>query len=389
MTERKAAPKRKQKANKEGEPRNRRADGSRTGSGARKPKSTVKSKSVKPTGAAKTKPKKAENNRPQGSAEGKRKRQQAKRKRRFDLVVADLKERSSVAELASLTRWSSGLMGSGWHNSKITSSLIFLLTVGTLFLIFTEPRCFVYADNVSFQNLNYLYPEEIYPELGIDGWSVFWIDPEEVKAAVLAHSYVADAEVSVSFPSHINIAIKEEQPTALWVTDAGPYWVLDDGSALPVRTTVTGRLLQILDGKQDAALADATESYLVNTDAIRVASLETSEREPTVIGAENLAILNGDAVDEAAAEITSIDERILASALRLAERYPGLQQITYSRGYGLNFSLPQRSEWIYWGDGNHFSQKLENMAAIHLAIAKSESSASLIDLRSPEKPYFR
>lgn len=384
MAERRKATTRKSAANKGNKLRSSRAGGTRKKDG------TAQTKSLKPKSAAKPKPKKAEQNRPQGSAEGKRKRQQAKRKRHFDSVMADFRERSNIDSLAPLTRWSTGLMGSRWHGSKITSSLIFLLTVGTLFLIFTEPRCFVYADNVSFQNLNYLYPEELYPELGIDGWSVFWIDPDDVKAAVVQHGYVADAEVSVRFPSRIEIAVTEEEPTALWVTDAGHRWVLEDGTALPVRTATTSNLLQILDGQQDAALADATKSYLVNTDAIRVAANETSALEPTVIGADQLALSNNSVSNtDVGDNPASMDQGVLASALLLADRYPGLRQITYSRGVGLNFTLPQRSEWIYWGDGNNFSQKLENMAAIHLAIAKSEASASVIDLRSPEKPYYR
>lgn len=324
---------------------------------------------------------KAEQNRPQGSPEGRRKREQAKRKQRFDSVMADFKERTNIESLEPLTRVPNTLIGSGWHTSKITSTLLLFLAIATLYFIFTEPRFFVYADDVTFQNLNYLYPEELYPELEVDGWSIFWVRPDQVRQAVIEHSYVANADVSVELPARIRIAVEEEEPAALWVTDAGRHWVLEDGTALPVRTTQSSDLVQILDGQQDAAMADAEESFLVNTSSLAADGSDSSSREPTVIGAENLAA--------PASSLTNIDKRILYSALQLSERYPGLNQITYNRGYGLNFTLPQRSEWIYWGDGNNFSQKLENMAAIHHAIAKNEASASIIDLRSPEKPYYR
>lgn len=333
---------------------------------------------------AKSSPK-AEQNRPQGSPEGKRKRQQAKRKRHFDSVMADFKERTNIESLEPLTRVPTTIIGSGWHPSKITSVLLLFLAVGTLYLIFTEPRFFVYADDVTFQNLNYLYPEELYPELEIDGWSVFWIRPDQVRQAVAEHSYVSDATVSVRFPAQIMISVEEEEPAALWVTDAGQHWVLADGTALPVRTSARSNLVQILDGKQDAALADAEQSFLVNPSIQSALLVESSSREPVVVGVENLAT----AALPNPERRRSIDKDILASALELVERYPELSQITYNRGFGLNFMIPQRPEWIYWGDGNNFAQKLENMAAIHHAIAKNEVSASIIDLRSPEKPYYR
>lgn len=347
-------------------------------------KSTKKSvaASTKSTREQKKSVPQAEQNRPQGAPEGKRKRQQAKRKRHFDSVMADFKARTNIESLKPLARVPVTVIGSGWHPSKITSMLLLFLAISTLFLIFTEPRFFVYADDVTFQNLNYLYPEELYPELEIDGWSIFWIRPEAVREAVTGHSYVSDATVSVRFPSQIMISVKEEEPTALWVTDSGQYWVLTDGTALPVRTSARGNLVQIVDGKQDAALADAGESFLVNTSIQNALDLGASKLEPVVIGAEALAAPKTE-------WRRNFDRDILKSALELVDRYPELNQITYNRGFGLNFVLPQRSEWIYWGDGNNFEQKLENMAAIHHAIAKNEVSASVIDLRSPEKPYYR
>ena len=360
---------------------------SKTSKSAVKKKVAKKSvtESLKSAGKRTKSAPKVEPNRPQGSQEGKRKRQQAKRKRQFDSVMADFKERTNIESLEPLVRVPTTILGSGWHASKITSLLLLFLAASTILLIFTEPRFFVYADDVTFQNLNYLYPEELYPDLEIDGWSIFWIRPDKVREAVIEHSYVADAAVSVRFPSQVTISVKEEEPAALWVTDVGQHWVLEDGTTLPVRTDTKSNLVQILDGQQDAALADAGESFLQNTSVRAALSVEPSSNEPVVIGAENLAATAASKTESQ----RTIDGEILQSALQLAERYPELNQITYNRGFGLNFMLPERSEWIYWGDGNDFTQKLENMAAIHHAIAKNQVSASIIDLRSPEKPYYR
>lgn len=310
-------------------------------------------------------------NRPQGSLEAKRKREKAKRKRRYDSAVEDLKERTHIKSVGKFTHWSTAFIGSYWHKSKITSALLLSIAVSLLYLIFTEPQFFVYAEDVTFSNLEYLYAEELYPDLEIDGWSIFWIQPNNVREAVIEHRYIADADVSIQFPARVIISVQEEKPTALWVTDEGPRWVLEDGSALPVRTTPTENLLQILDGQEDAAVSGSARPYLLNA----------GQPEASAAGEGNLAAnIN---------MVTNINPDVLQSALRLTKRYPGLDQITYNRGYGLNFTIPQRSEWVYWGDGSNFSQKLENMAAIHHIIAKNGATASIIDLRSPEKPYYR
>lgn len=309
--------------------------------------------------------------RPLGSPEAKRKREKAKRKRRYDSVVEDFKERTHINSVGKITHWSTAFIGSYWHRSKLTSALLLSIAVSLLYLIFTEPQFFVYAEDVTFHDLNYLYAEELYPGLEIDGWSIFWIQPNSVREAIIEHSYVSDADVSIQFPAQIMISVQEEKPTALWVTDEGPKWLLADGSALQTRAAPPDDLLQILDGQQDAAVLDSARPYLLNA----------GQPEASVANAGSLAA-NIDMV-------SNINPDVLQSALRLAERYPGLNQITYNRGYGLNFTIPQRSEWVYWGDGRNFSQKVENMAAIHHIIAKNGTTASIIDLRSPEKPYYR
>ena len=238
------------------------------------------------------------------------------------------------------------LLGTGWQVSKILS-LLALIAVGYgLFWIHTDDRFFIYEEDVYFQQLSYLQPDELFDVADVKGWNIFWLRSDHVRDVLMGHPYVADAQVSLSLPGTLVAEVSEVKPTALWMTDEGPRWLLRDGTALAVRDDSGNDLLQILDGPSDASAIGAAPG-------------------------------------------TAIDSGILQSALRLAERFPALESLTYSREIGLNFPLADSHYWIYWGDGQDVERKLINLDAAQQVLQSGEVTAQVIDLRFIERPYFR
>ena len=219
-----------------------------------------------------------------------------------------------------------GVWGSGWRWSKLLSAALFAGVVATFVWIETDVLWYVYADSVFFENLTYLQDEELYPSTELQAWNIFWVQPQTVRAAVVAHPYVADAHVGVRLPNQVHIAVDEVQPVAVWVTEIGTLWVLDDGRALQMRG-VPGEA-------PEAQMLDAAGRSL-----------------PMIIDAERHAGV-------ADRSRTALNPQVLRSTLTLLERIPGLENVRYNEGIGLNFGLPGSDYWIYWGDGERIDDKL-------------------------------
>jgi hypothetical protein len=300
--------------------------------------------------------------------EAAQKRRNARRKRRFESALPAGLSKEQVA-LPGMERPGQAIReagrgvrrrigqvtGSGWHWSKLASGLLLAVALAGIYWVFTDPGYYVSTDTVSFKNLGYLDKEELAPLADLEGWSVFWLKPDEIRERVLAHPYVTDAQVSVGMPAQVTIAVEKAQPIALWLTKDATLWLLDDGSALTMRTE-PGQ-------PPEAAALDATGHPL-----------------PQIVDVNREAQIPGR---------SAMDPEVLHSALALLEQVPGLESVRYNEGFGLNFGLPSSEQWVYWGDGYDLSQKLKTLANCKQLIASGEASGQIIDVRYPNRPYIR
>lgn len=245
--------------------------------------------------------------------------------------------RENFAEL----RW-----GSPWTHSKFLSLLLLSGATAAVLWLHQVDSCFVYREDVHFTNFSYLDPEELYRTSSVDGWSIFWLQPEQVQKALVSHPYVADAQVTIELPAQLTIQITEQEPVALWRTDAGTLWLLEDGTALTARHDRSQGLLEIVDGQ--AAAREISFKPMV-----------------------------------------AMDPEVLANARKLAKFFPSLRVVMFHEGIGINFSSPNSGLWVYWGDGDYFETKLKNLLTIESELTLGRIRAELIDVRLPEKPIVR
>lgn len=238
-----------------------------------------------------------------------------------------------------------GLGLSQWQPSKVASLLLLVGVVALFTWIHSDEQWFVYRENVTFQQLTYVDADELYQQIAIDSWNIFWLSPSAIRERLTALPTVADAQVTVQLPNQVTVDIQEEQPVALWVTQEGNWWLLPDGTALPEPEQLKATLLQIIDPQREAkAWGDAT-------------------------GAK-------------------IDADVLQSALKLTNYLPEVSQIYFNQGYGLNFHLPGSNTWVYWGDGLEMEKKYRNVAAVQDYLRTANTQPEIIDLRF-EKPVLK
>lgn len=271
-----------------------------------------------------------------------RRRQAVRQLRQVEAVIG----RVRLPETAGVRlRWPTAVGLTHWSPSRIASALLLVAVIAALSWLHTDSLWFVYRENVTFKGITYVNADELYAQSDIDSWNIFWLSPRAIRARLMALPTVADVQVHIQLPNQLVVEVQEEEPVALWVTQAGNFWVLPDGTALPEPVPGKEGLLQIIDPQRDAqAWGDTTG--------------------------------------------TAIDVGVLQSAQTLLGYMPGVDQIYFNKGVGLNFHLPDSSSWVYWGDGLNMDKKYTNIVGIQQQLRTAGSQPKIIDVRF-EKPILK
>lgn len=278
---------------------------------------------------------------PRSAHQARRQRQRARLHRRFESAIAGLPQVTVATPWRSLP-----LPGAtAWHASKLISLAWLVCAVFAITYVQSDLRWFVFRDSVQINGASYVSVDELYAASGVESWNIFWLHPQHIRQRLLTTPHIADAAVAITLPNQVTITVQEEEPVALWVTNEGVLWLMPDGVALPMRNDRFSSLPQIVDPEREAQ--DVTQ-----------------------------------------AEQPAIDPEILASALVLLQKLPGLPQLRFNQDYGLNFNLPGSSTWVYWGDGANLEAKFANLDAAQQLIQSGEATPQIIDVRY-ERAYIR
>jgi hypothetical protein len=232
-----------------------------------------------------------------------------------------------------------------WPASRIASAVILLVVIALIIWVQSDLQWFVYREHVAINGLTYANAEQIYEASAVDSWNLFWLSPSAIRDRLVDLPTVADAQVALRLPNQVVIDVQEELPVALWVTQSGNFWLMPDGTALAEPAQPKAGLLQIIDHQSDAKAWD----------------------DPS--GAR-------------------IDPGVLQSALALITYLPGVEQIYYNAGYGLNFHLPDTGTWVYWGDGADMAKKYTNLVGIERHLRTEGTQPKIIDVRF-DKPVLK
>jgi len=232
---------------------------------------------------------------------------------------------------------------SGLTPAKLVS-LALLVAVITLFVWFADnDSFFVYQENVEFSGMHFLTSEELYALSDVETWSILWLEPEGIRSDVLAHPYVADAQITIHWPAKVQVTVTEVTPVAIWATEGADYWVLADGRALPIRPDSITPALRLVDPQREARMPGSVER---------------------------------------------IWPGLLTAAQRLQQEL-ALDEFWYNSTTGLNFGLPQTKTWVYWGDGTQFEAKQFALQTAEAEIWANQDEARTLSLIAPNRPFFR
>lgn len=262
--------------------------------------------------------------------------------RRFETVLPAFYAERNPLPIGSID--SIGFSGLAW--SKVASLALLSGVVAILLWTLTDSRWFVYAEDVQIHGQQLVAQDALYKSLGIDGLNALWLRRDEIRTRLLENPWVTGARVTLAVPARVEIEVDESPAIGVWLTKAGQYWISPKGFALPMAQNPPASMPRLIDADMDAAVPGSTPG-------------------------------------------TAVDTQIVASALALIGRVPGMTEVRYNADIGLNFGLPGTNLWIYWGDGEQAEAKLEAIAMGRQMVASGQVQGSVLDVRFPERPFVR
>ena len=127
----------------------------------------------------------------------------------------------------------------GW---RLLSFFLVLLFGAGLYLFWTLPDFRVTAAQVTGNQR--IPADEINSVLGLDGYPVFLLTPEQIRARALqAYPELASVKVAIDLPNIVSVSVTERQPVIQWQQDDGYTWIDETGTAFRPRGEAQGLIV--------------------------------------------------------------------------------------------------------------------------------------------------
>lgn len=226
------------------------------------------------------------------------------------------------------------------NGSRVVGVMVIACIAWILYLMFTLDDFYIYdAEIVGNRILN---APEIYAASGTDSQSVFWINPNEIAARIEALPNIKTAQIFLTLPANLKIAVEERQPEVVWQTGDKVWWIDIEGTFVPPR-----------DGP------------------------ENEQMRLRIIDADNRSIRAND----------QIDLRIIRAAQIINEYKPEVEVLTYSRQFGISYTSAEG--WpIYLGQSTNIPAKLLTTDAIRADLIARQVTPLFIDVRNPLRAIY-
>ncbi len=208
------------------------------------------------------------------------------------------------------------------------------LTFGLIQLLHL-PQLTVSATSTQIGGVQRITRQQIYEASGIEGRSIFLVQPDNIAAAVSQLDGIAKAQVHVRLPNQVLIDVQERVPFVAWQASQDgvitTIWLTSDGAVVP------------------------------QTGQVPPLTLKDQTQELPEVGSAQASML-------------------LKSLVALRDAQPDVTEATYSNNEGLSFRTTEG--WYVWlGDGDRLADKLALLEVARQEIAKLDRQAQVIDLR--------
>jgi hypothetical protein len=225
---------------------------------------------------------------------------------------------------------------------RLFSASLLLVTIWILTQVLRAPALITAEASVLGNKM--LTPAQIRSIAQAKGMPSFLIDPGEIANRLTAHSEIATAHISVTWPNQVEIQIEEREPLVAW-NDAGrKWWLSKDGVAF------------LQHGEWPGLVQVTTQEPALN------------------ITQDPLA--------------TAISPDVLVAATALSAQLAEAESLNYDSVKGLSFDDP-RGWTAAFGFGGDMLLKVRLYRGIVDDLTQRGISATLISVADPATPYYR
>jgi cell division septal protein FtsQ len=252
-------------------------------------------------------------------------------RRRYRVTLAA--ERGAEMQFAAIPAGSLG--------ARTVSVIVLILAIGSLFRFANSERFKV--GEVSVDGIEMLTAAQIRSLAGIEGRSIFFLDPVEITKHVEEAAEVRSAVVKMAWPNRVDLQVQERHPVVEW-NDAGRIWWLST------------------DGVAYVQHGDGHDLIQINSEQT---SLQVKEEA-------------GDPV---------VDPSLLRAVASLSKHLPDVQSWMFDMDHGLGFTDKQGWQ-VYFGTGGDMPMKVRMYQSIADQLAGENILATMVSIEDQAAPYY-
>lgn len=209
--------------------------------------------------------------------------------------------------------------------------------VGGLFYGFADLAFYVYDAEV--EGARFTPTAEIYRQAGIEGYSIFFVEANQVTQRLESLPYILRVRVHASLPDRVRIVVTEREPVLLYEDGAGSHWVDAEGVFMPA---VPGH-------------------------AVGLTLVDETAAAPMTVADGRRRLATG----------------LLQAVLTVHQRMPSVTRFRYQPSYGLMFTSPEGWQ-VYLGDTSAVETKLATWEAVRARLLAEKAQVHEVDLRFPQ-----
>lgn len=252
----------------------------------------------------------------------------------------------------------------GW---RLLSFFLALLFGTCLYLFWSLPVFRVTAAQVIGNQR--IPDEEINGMLSLDGYPVFLLAPEQIRARALrSYPEFASVDVTIALPNIVTVSVTERQPLIQWQQDGGYTWIDETGTAFRPRGEAPGLIV------------------------VQALNAPPTPLEPTPLDAEleesdtaQASVPEGDLLTPA----PFISEETVKALIALAPRVPPGTPILYDPATGLSWTDSRGWQAVF----GHSEDDIETKVLVYQAmvdwLAQRGIRPILINVAYPSAPFYR
>jgi hypothetical protein len=248
-------------------------------------------------------------------------------------------------------------------SSRWVSLLLVALCTGALVLIGLEED--FYITLIPVEGVASIPPAEVVQASGLGGVHIFAAEPQVAAQRVDEMPGVISATVSLEWPNHALIQLREDSPVAVWEDAGQMYWVNQDGELVLARIDVPGLLHIIAEGP---VAAPASVPIAADEAGAEARDGEVGE-------------------DGETAPILFVPEPVLQGALQLRELRPNIEALYYDPGGGLSYQ-DGRGWRAYFGAGADMAQKLVVYETLVAQLVAESVTPQYVSVQNQERPFY-